>query len=128
MAMFIVITYFKFSSDKDWKHLETAFMILLFTSTTLLMLIANDSPMYLLAVGKRKKAFEVLKKIASWNNSLPVLLNHMHLKKIDTEDTKVDKRENVSLANGLRIDSKLLINFVLLLCIWSMMSITYWIN
>lgn len=95
------------------------------------MLITSDSPVYLFAVGKREKAFEVLKKMASWNGNLPVFLNHLHLQNKDTKDKKKKDegpRESHSLAAGLREDSNLRFNFVIMLMIWCITSSSYFIN
>jgi hypothetical protein len=57
--------------------------------------------------------------------------DYIKTEEIDTNDVSknlIKEKQNISLTNALREDSTLLINFVLLMFIWSIMSISYYIN
>lgn len=57
-------------------------------------------------------------------------MDHIHSENIETDEvTKnyIKEMKSSSLADGLRQDSTLLLNFVLMILIWSIMSITYYI-
>lgn len=105
--------------------------LVLLASTTLLFLISFESPIYLLAIGRRQQAFSVLRKISKWNGCYKEFLDYIESKKINTKDVGknlLKESQNISLADGLRKDTTLMINFILLLFIWSSISIGYFTN
>ena len=72
----------------------------------------------------------VLRKIASWNQSQSELVDYLFRQKIDTNDKKIFSQTSIkkSLKEGLKEDKNLLINFLLMLALWSLVSCNYYIN
>lgn len=71
---------------RDWRFFQQINLIVISLTNINIMLFASDSPIYLLAVGRREKAFKVLKSIASWNSSSEPLHDYMVWRKINTSD------------------------------------------
>lgn len=117
---------------KDWRFFPQINLAVILVTNTVIWTFSSDSPLYLMAVGRRQKAFEVLKTMASWNKSQTTLQDYIHWRKLDTSDKPIEAQKTAvepsALMDGLRSDSKLLTNFIIMMCLWTLTSINYYLN